>query len=67
MKNVIESIVIINGTGTMMFEVGKNDVAKIKDACMEFENSFTSMYLLYDKDEKLINSIENCPVVVSYV
>jgi len=66
MTNIIKKITIVSGQGVRSFEVGTDRVEEIKDTSIEYENSITILYHVYDKDGKLLNSIKSCPVVVDY-
>jgi len=67
----VKCVTIINGVDTIRYSIGdkinKKEIAKITDSSLEFDDSYASIYLIYDKDEKLIKSIENCPVDVTFI
>lgn len=62
----VRSIQVINGQGSLFISEGQNGIDRIEDKSLEYEDSFYSMYLCYDKDNHLVKSVENCPIVVDY-
>ena len=64
----VKSIQIITNPilHNLHYKVGVNGVDRIEDRSLEYESSFYSMFLVYDREDDLIESIENCPVVVKY-
>ncbi len=64
----IHSVKIIQGGGIYELIVkNMNGIARIEDKSLEYENSFYSMFLCYDINDNLVKSIENCPVIVTYI
>ena len=59
----IKTIRIHNNTS---YTVGYGGIVKIEDLSQEFENSIHFIYCCYDKNDNLLFSIENCPVIVEY-
>ena len=62
----IKKVTIISGTGVSVCEVGSDEVVKIIDCSSEFPDSIYSRYDAYNKENKLLRSIENCPVDIIY-
>jgi hypothetical protein len=67
MKNVIEQITIVTQQGVSITEVGTNNVAEIKNNSKEYPDHTEFIYDAYDKDGKLLRSIINCPVDITYL
>ena len=53
----VKSIQVINGQGSLFIGEGQNGIDRIEDKSLEYEDSFYSMFLCYDKDNNLIKSI----------
>ena len=66
-SNVIKQITIITQQGVGITEVGQNNVAEIKDHSKEYEDHIEFIFDAYDKDGKLLKSIINCPVDITYM
>ncbi len=66
MDKEIRKITIIAGTGTRTIEVGFGGVCCIKDNSVEVGDTLLLRYVVYDESEKLMTTIESCPVVVDF-
>jgi len=64
-KEVVKiNVVTIQGFETIA--VGVDDIDKILDESLEYNNGIYALYSCYDKDGRLIKAIENCPVIVDF-
>ena len=70
MKTKIKSVTIINGHGTMRYEVGYkiNDllIDSIEDHCQEFPDGWNNRYTGYTKDGNPVFEALNVPVDVQF-
>lgn len=62
----IREIIVITSREHLPCVVGRNGVHEIKDVGSEFPDSIHSQYDIFDENEKILRSIENCPVDVRY-
>ena len=65
-KPEIKKLEIISGTGVRNIKVGDNGVVEIKDESIEYPDALHIIYYVYGMDNKLLTTVENCPVVVDY-
>lgn len=65
--NKIKKLTVVNGDDSKSYSVGYGSpkISSIQDKTQEFENKMEYMYFIYS-NEKLVASVENCPVIVEY-
>lgn len=62
----ITKLAVITNAGVGITTVGENGAAKILDKSVEFPDSILPIYWVLDDNDKALEVIENCPVVVTY-
>jgi hypothetical protein len=62
----IHRVEVFINDGVGMYAVGEQNIAKIIDASEEFPDSMHRIYVCLDENDKILQSIENCNVVVYY-
>ena len=68
--NIIKEITIVNNWGTLNYRIGQKIngliIHKINNRCLEYENSFISIYDGVTIKNELIFELMNMPVIVEY-
>ncbi|AOZ91607.1 hypothetical protein [Paenibacillus crassostreae] len=68
MQIIQKLTVVSNPTRTFEVgtEIGGREVIEIAQVGATFEDRVHSEYVIFDENNNLISSIENCPVIVDY-